>query len=81
VAIEQALIYYQKRWSREAYNKYFNNVHGLGDFHRQSFDAIRQWLAVVMLAINHLHHRMTFAYSKNILKPLLAGFIRQHRDI
>lgn len=79
LSVEQALRYYQKRWSVEVDNTYLKNVLGLGDFRQQSFEATQKWFAVVMLAINYLQYRMAVAYCKNLSKVPLADFIRQHR--
>jgi hypothetical protein len=79
LTVQQALRYYQKRWSVEVDNTYLKNALGLGDFRQQSFEATRKWFAVVMLAINYLQYRMALAYCKNLSKTSLADFIRQHR--
>jgi hypothetical protein len=79
LTVQQALRYYQKRWSVEVDNTYLKNALGLGDFRQHSFEATQKWFAVVMLAINYLQYRMAMAYNKNVSKASLADFIRQHR--
>jgi len=79
LTVQQALRYYQKRWSVEVDNTYLKNALGLGDFRQQSLEATQKWFAVVMLAINYLQYRLALAYPKNLSKTSLADFIRQHR--
>jgi len=79
LTVQQALRYYQKRWSVEVDNTYLKNALGLGDFRQQSLEATQKWFAVVILAINYLQYRMALAYAKNLSKTSLADFIRQHR--
>jgi Transposase DDE domain len=79
LTVQQALRYYQKRWSVEVDNTYLKNALGLGDFRQQSWEATQKWFAVVMLAINYLQYRMALAYCQNLSKTSLADFIRQHR--
>jgi len=79
LSVQQALRYYQKRWSVEVDNTYLKNALGLGDFRLQSFEATQKWFAVVMLAINYLQYRLALAYNHNLPKASLADFIRLHR--
>jgi hypothetical protein len=80
LSVEQALRYYQKRWSVEVDNTYLKNALGLGDFRLQSWEATQKWFAVVLLAINYLQYRMAIAYRPYLPNTAcLADFIRQHR--
>ena len=79
LSMQQALRYYQKRWSVEVDNLYLKNALGLGDFRLRSFEAIQKWFAVVVLAINYLQYRMALAYNPGVSRTTLADFIRLHR--
>jgi len=68
LSVQQALRYYQKRWSVEVDNLYLKNALGLGDFRLQSFEAIEKWFAVVVLAINYLQYRMRWLTHQTFLR-------------
>ncbi|MEJ2711533.1 MAG: transposase [Anaerolineales bacterium] len=64
LSVQQALNYYQKRWSVEVGNFYLKEALGLGDFRLQSYEAIQKWFEIVVLALNYLQYRAARLYEQ-----------------
>lgn len=79
LSVQQALNYYQKRWPVEVDNFYLKAALGLGDFRLQSYEAIRKWFAVVVLALNYLQLQAATLYEQTLSLYTPADLIRQHR--
>jgi len=80
LSAEEALNFYQKRWSVEVDNLNLKELLGLGDFRLQAFEAIQKWFAVVNLAINYLQYTAMLAYRPKQALPSLAECKRRHQQ-
>ena len=77
---QPALQIYSHRWGCETDNVYLKSRLGLGDFRVRSYEAVDKFMAVVLLALTYLQHRLIVDAPSAPRNRSLADVIRSHRD-
>ena len=77
---QPALQIYSHRWGCETDNVYLKSRLGLGDFRVRSYEAVDKFMAVVLLALTYLQHRLIVDAPSTPRVRCLADVIRSHRD-
>ena len=77
---QQALQIYAHRWGCETDNVYLKSRLGLGDFRVRSYEAVDKFVAVVLLALAYLQHRLMLNTPATPHLHSLADVIRLHRE-